>query len=38
MMNRYVGTAKILPDSLTPRRLPTAMMAMKASARGTRQS
>ena len=28
--------AKILPDSLTPRRLPQAMMAMKNTEIGTR--
>ena len=35
-MKKYVGRAKILPDSLTPRRLPRAMSAMKNSAIGTR--
>ena len=33
---RRSGTAKMRPDSFTPRRLPQAMMAMKASAIGTR--
>ena len=31
----YVGTEKTAPDSLTPRRLPTARMAMKNRQIGT---
>ena len=34
--NKYVGAAKIFPDSLTPRRLPHVMMAMNPTAMGTR--
>ena len=35
-MKKYVGMAKIRPDSLTPRRLPHATRAMKNSEIGTR--
>ena len=35
---RYVGAAKIRPDSLTPRRLPIAISAMKNRHIGTRSS
>ena len=34
-MKKYVGIAKMKPDSFTPRRLPAAMMAMNASEIGT---
>ena len=35
-MKKYVGTAKMRPDSRTPRRLPKAMRAMNPSEIGTR--
>ena len=37
-MKKYVGTAKIRPDSLMPRRLPSAMSAMNATEMCTRQA
>ena len=36
--NPYVGTAKILPDSLTPRRLSPVSRPTKPSASRTRES
>ena len=37
-MNRYVGAAKIFPDSRTPRRFPSAIRQMKITAIGTRNT
>ena len=37
-MKAYVGTAKSVPDSYTPRRFMTVMKAMKKSASATRCS
>ena len=34
-MKKYVGTEKMRPDSLTPRRLPKAMSTMNATEIGT---